>query len=157
MCISDEITCLLNIYSKNTKQWMSENRTSGLANWTKICPDFRRPAFERPNLLLYNVRISDVRYEPNVGKPDIDVLFRRSKPKPVPNRFGTGLGLERLKRTSMSGFPTFGSYRTSEIRTLYSKRFGRSKAGRLKSGHIFVQFAKPDVRFSDIHCLVFLE
>ena len=30
--------------------------------------------------------------------------------------------------------------------------FGRPITGCLKSGHFFVRFAKPDVRFSDIHC-----
>ena len=40
----------------------------------------------------------------------------------------------------------------SEIRTnLYGTR--RPIAGRSKSGRFFVRFVKPDVRFSDVHCI----
>ena len=114
---------------------MSENRTSRLANQTKKCPDFKHPVIGRPKtiqLLRFSapiclksgryVRFSDTLDFHNVWKPD-----------------------------AMSGFQTHWTFIMSENRSNWMV-FGRPITGCLKSGHFFVRFAKPDFRFSDIHC-----
>ena len=55
------------------------------------CPDF-----ERPNCNYIGVQLSDIQFQ-LLKSGQICPVFRRSRPKPVLNRFQTGFGLEHLK------------------------------------------------------------
>ena len=118
----------LNKGNRTISNRTSENRT--------FCPVFRH--YKNPMCLKtgHSGRISD-----------------RLVPKQVPNRFSDTLDFHNVwKPDKMSGFQTHWIFIMSENRSNWMV-FGRPITGCLKSGHFFVRFAKPDVRFSDIHCI----
>ena len=85
---------------------MSENRTSGLANWTKKCPDFKHPVIGRPKtiqLLRFSNSYSRCLKS---GRPDFGVF-------------------ETCPVVKTSGFQTL-----SEIRTLSSGSNALNKGNR---------------------------
>ena len=66
-------------------QWSAENRTSGLANRTKICPVIEYLDFERPKSILY-VRFSNVS-EIRTFMSGFQTFEIETGSKPVWNRF----------------------------------------------------------------------
>ena len=109
-------------------RFMSGYRMSGFR--TSECQSSERPDFERPDRLLSDVRDQN--------------LFQTGS-KLVWNRFWS-IRTIRTSRTSdnrkyLSGYRTFGKL-----------TLGCLKSGHSITGRFFVRFAKPDVRYSALHC-----
>ena len=107
-------------------QWMSENRTSGLENRTLFRPVIELSGY-RTSGCIQSVRLSD----------RLNALGRPITGQDCPD------------------FECPNPIRAFENRTVSCEPDVRNPDNSI-TGHIFVRFAKPDVRYSDIHCIYYL-
>ena len=131
---------------------MSKNRTFGTQT-APGCPKTRSPNFGH---LLYSEC-------PNTGRPVwrtghiyVRLSNRPDFGRPVHSK-PSGFRMPNCiwafdNRTFMSGYRTFGQLASSEIRTLSYEPDVRNPDDSI-TGHIYVRFSKPDVRFSDVYCI----
>ena len=144
---------------------MFENRTSGLANRTDLCPDFECPDFERLKTILY-LRISDNVNCPNVWNPDN--IVQLSDVEPVPNVWNPDVYVRILNIQTFgtgSNRPNWPKPVRNRFWSIWSIGTGHSKSGRCKVNEPDVRnpdvwepdkFRKrqnPDVRISDVYCI----